>query len=94
MSLAIEWTDEAKETFAGIVSFIENKWTDREAKNFVKRAQKLISLIAVQPYMYKASLYNDVRQAVITPQTSTFYQIHPECVTILFFWDNRQEPIF
>lgn len=94
MSLSVEWTDEAKETFDSIVSLIERKWSDKEIRSFVQRTQKIISLIADQPYMYKASLNNNVRQVVITPQTSMFYQINAEFIIILFFWDNRQEPIF
>jgi plasmid stabilization system protein ParE len=94
MSLAVEWTDDAKETFDSIVFFIEIKWSEKEAKIFVKRAQKIISLITDQPYMYKASLNNNVRQAVITPQTSMFYEVHSQFITILFFWDNRREPLF
>ena len=94
MSLPVDWTDEATETFDSIILFIENKWSEREAATFVKRTRKIIALIADQPYMYKASLNNNVRQAVIAPQTSMFYEIHPEFITILFFWDNRQEPLF
>ncbi|MDB5031045.1 type II toxin-antitoxin system RelE/ParE family toxin [Mucilaginibacter sp.] len=95
MSLAIFWTDEATETFDSIVLFIENRWALKQAEGFVKHTQKILSLIADQPYMYKASLNgNNVRQAIISPQTSMFYEIHHEFITILFFWDNRQEPIF
>ncbi len=94
MSLAVFWSDEANSTFDSIVLFIENKWTEKQAAIFVKHTQKILSLIADQPYMYKASHNNNVRQAVISPQTSMFYEIHHEFITILYFWDNRQEPIF
>ena len=93
MSLAIQWTDEAKETFDSVVLFIEYKWSERQAKIFVKRTHKILSLISKQPYMYKASINNSTRQAFIAPQTSMYYEIHCEHITILFFWDNRQEPI-
>ncbi len=94
MSLALIWTDEAIETFDGVVLFIENKWSKKEADKFVQRTQKILKLIADQPYMYKASLNNNVRQAIFTKQTSVFYEVHDEFITVLFFWDNRQEPIF
>jgi plasmid stabilization system protein ParE len=51
MSLAIHWTDEAKETFDSIVLFIENKWSERQAEIFVKHTQKVLLLISNQPYM-------------------------------------------
>ena len=94
MSLAVFWTDEAHETFDSIVLFIETKWTTKESATFVKHAQKVLNLIAGQPYMYKASINNSVRQAVITKQTSVFYEVHHDFITVLYFWDNRQEPAF
>jgi len=93
MSLAVFWTGEATDTFDSIVLLIETKWTDKEAADFVNHANKVIALISDQPYMYKSSISNNVRQAVITKQTSMFYEVHHEFITILFFWDNRQEPI-
>ena len=94
MSLAIFWTDDAEVTFDSIVLFIEANWSRKDAETFVKHTQKVIMLIADQPYMYKASINNDVRQAVITKQTSMFYEVHRDFITVLYFWDNRQEPVF
>jgi len=45
--------------------------------------------------MFKASLIEDsVRKGFISKQTSFFYEIHENEIIILFFWDNRQEPMF
>jgi len=93
MSLAVFWSDEATETFDSIVLLIEIKWGERQAEIFVKHSQKILSLISNQPYMYKASINSSVRQAVISSQTSLYYEIHDGYITLLFFWDNRQEPI-
>jgi len=94
MSLAVFWTSDADTTFESIVLFIETKWSTKDAETFARHTQKIISLISDQPYMYKASINNNVRQAIITPQTSMFYEVHRYFITILFFWDNRQEPAF
>ena len=93
MSLTVFWADEAEETFDNIVLYIESNWGERHAKKFVQHVQKVLKLISDQPQMYKASVNNNVRQAVISPQTSLYYEIHNEHITLLFFWDNRQEPI-
>jgi len=90
MSLAVLWSDEAEETFDNIVLYIENNWGEKHAKKFVQHVQKILKLISDQPYMYKASVSRDVRQAVISRQTSLYYKIHKEYITLLFFWDNRQ----
>ena len=93
MNLAIQWTEEAIETFDNIVLFIENKWGEKQAKIFVKHVQRILKLISSHPYMYKASVESNIRCAVISPQTSIFYEVHGEYITVLFFWDNRQDPI-
>lgn len=93
MNLAIVWTNEAKTTFDDTVIQIESKWGNRSAGKFVKATYKTISSISNQPYLFKASHNENVRQAVITSQTSMFYEVHSSHIVILFFWDNRQEPI-
>jgi plasmid stabilization system protein ParE len=93
MNLAIAWTDDAQETFDLTVAQIENKWGNRSAEKFVRGAFKTINRISTQPYMFKASFTNNVRKALITEQTSMFYEVHATHITILYFWDNRQEPI-
>ena len=35
-----------------------------------------------------------VRKAIITKQTSVLYKVNKTHIEILFFWDNRQEPVF
>ena len=93
MTLAVAWTDEAKETFEHIVSQIEAKWGSRSTEKFVKEAHKTINTLTTQPYIFKASPAENIRQAIITRQTSMFYEVHASHLTILFFWDNRQAPI-
>ncbi|MBD1385649.1 type II toxin-antitoxin system RelE/ParE family toxin [Mucilaginibacter rigui] len=94
MSHAIYWTDEAHETFDAIVLIIEDKWGFKQAGVFVKRVQQILSLIAEQPYLFRASITHDLRQAIISKQTSMFYEVKENSINILFFWDNRQEPLF
>jgi len=94
MNLGVSWSDEAVETFDSIVTLIEEKWGEKQTKIFVSHVDKVLHLISSHPYMYKASLSTNVRQAVISPQTSMYYEVHDEFITLLFFWDNRQEPMF
>jgi len=93
MNYAVLWTDEAKETFEIIVNMLEIKWGNLSASNFITTTQSKINLIISHPYLYKESISANVRQAVITKQTSMFYEIRGNHIIILFFMDNRQEPI-
>jgi len=61
----------------------------------LKKAYKTIDLAAKNPYMFKSSsIKENVRIGLVTKQTSFFYEVHENEIIILFFWDNRQEPIF
>lgn len=92
MTLAIAWTDDAKATFEYTVNQIESKWGSGTAEKFIRSTNKTIHIISVQPYIFRASFAQNVRQAFISKQTSMFYEVHSSHIVILFFWDNRQEP--
>lgn len=94
MSLNIVWTDRASETFELTLQFIETKWGLAAAKKFAATTNSTISLIRNQPYLYKAILADNTRKALISKQTSMLYVVHSSHITILLFWDNRQEPAF
>ncbi|MEO5910816.1 MAG: type II toxin-antitoxin system RelE/ParE family toxin [Pelobium sp.] len=94
MSLAIFWTKEAKETFDATLNFIESKWGEKEVKKFLQRSQNTILNISKYPYLFKASeIEVNVRKGLISKQISVFYLIEDDRIVILYFWDNRQEPI-
>jgi len=95
MSLNVFYTTEAKETLSAVYSFIQEKFGTRSADKFVTKAEKTIALIAEQPFMFKGSpLGENVRIGFITKQTSLFYLVTEQSIDLLFFWDNRQEPLF
>ena len=94
MTRSIQWVNEAHETFNHTVLLIEDKWGTKQAGIFIKRVKKVLEMIAVNPYMYKGSFTVDVRQAFISKQTSMYYQVEDHVIIVLYFWDNRQDPIF
>ena len=95
MSLSVVFTDDATEMLLLITGHIENRWSKKEAEKFLKKACKTINLVAGNPYMFKASvLKHDIRIGFISKQTSFFYKVQDTEIIILFFWDNRQEPLF
>jgi len=95
MSLAIIFTDDAIDILISIVNFIEAGWGVKHGEKFLTRTYKILDLISKDPYMYKASsIKEDIRIGIISRQTSFFYKIQENEIIILFFWDNRQQPIF
>ncbi len=94
MSLAIFYTPRAKETLHSVHSFITQKFGVKAANKFVVKAENTISLIAEQPFMFRASTIGpDIRVGLITRQCSLFYKVTGDSIHLLFFWDNRQEPL-
>jgi len=95
MSLSICYTPRSQETLASIYTFIENKFGINSADKFLSKAETVVSLIADHPFMFKSSsIDHNVRIALITKQTSLFYRVTDDSVHLLFFWDNRQDPVF
>lgn len=81
--------------FLAVTNLIENKWGAKQAEKFLSKTYKTIDLISKQPYLFKVSaIQENVRIGIISRQTSFFYEIQDNKIIILFFWDNRQDPIF
>ncbi|WP_370870439.1 type II toxin-antitoxin system RelE/ParE family toxin [Daejeonella sp.] len=94
MSLQVFYTPRSKESLESVYKFILDRFGERSASKFVSKADKTINLISQQPFMFKTSdLDEKIRIALITPQCSLFYKVTETSVHLLFFWDNRQDPI-
>ena len=94
MKLEVVLTPRAKETFIATILQIKDKWGDNSANKFVENAYNVLDTIAQQPFLFKAYQEENVRKAFITKQTSLIYRVTTDRIEVLFFWDNRQEPIF
>jgi plasmid stabilization system protein ParE len=93
MSLEIIFTPKAKDSFLSTILLIQSNWGERSAEKFVDKTYKTLNAISKQPYLFKAYQENDVRIGLITRQTSVVYRVLHDRIEVLFFWDNRQEPI-
>jgi plasmid stabilization system protein ParE len=94
MSLSIFYTPRSKETLSSVYNFIQNKFGISSAEKFGTKAEKTISLIAEHPFIFKASAIDkNVRIGLISKQTSLFYRVTDTSIHLLFFWDNRQDPV-
>ena len=92
--LKIVLTDTAKFTLQAIFDTIEYKFNPTIADAFLHKVEKILTLVAATPEMFKSSpLSKNVRIGFISKQTSFFYQINNNTIVILYFWDNRQEPL-
>lgn len=95
MSLSVYYTPRSKETLASTYQFILEKFGVASANKFLLKSEKIVTLIAEHPLMFKASdIDQNVRVALINKRCSLFYRVTDIAIHLLFFWDNRQEPLF
>jgi plasmid stabilization system protein ParE len=93
MSLPVRWTTEAEESFAKIIEHLEETWSEKEVRKFIRTVNKVLKQISGFPRMYEASAANPgVRKGFIAKQCSLFYEIKEDSIVLLFFWDNRRKP--
>lgn len=78
-----------------VYNFIEENVGKKDADKFLFKVEKVVNLIAQNPYMFKASgTAKNVRVGLINRRHSVLYRVYENSIHILFFWDNRQEPLF
>ena len=90
----VRWTEEAEFTFDHIVTFINNGWGIGPSAKFRQKTIRTLNVISSHPESFPEAGIDNVRKAVITRQTTLFYEIFPEHIMLLYFWDNRQNPLF
>ncbi len=95
MRFDVIFSDRADETFEAIGLQIQERFGEREVFKFRKRVYQVIDMISISPLIFKAVGRNEnVRNAFVHKNCSMIYEISQARIEILFFWDNRQDPIF
>jgi len=92
--MQIKWTDKAEESFAAIIDYLSENWSQKEVNDFIEKTDKVIDNISQNPSMYAVSIKRkNVRRALIGKLTSLLYTVkHKTIIELLLFWDNRRNP--
>ena len=95
MNYEVVISEAATETFQDIRIQVENRWGAKYADQFEERVAHVLDLLSLSPFIFKSIAFDEnIRKAHIHRNCSMFYEIHEPVVIVLFFWDNRQDPIF
>ena len=87
------WSDRALEDLQKIIDYLDEKWTQKEIRNFVKRLDKRLELIAANPRLFpKTARRKNIRRSVLTKHTVIYYETTETAVTIVTLFDPRQHP--
>ena len=84
-------TPRAERNFDSIVDYINDKWGEATARQFVQKADKIFKLLKNYPSIGRIEK-GDIRGLLLSPQTKILYRIREEKIIILAFFDLRQDP--
>lgn len=88
----IFWSKNAKNEFSNTIEFLEEHWTDKELQSLAKSLDKILLLIAKNPFLFRtAYAENDIRRVTVKKYNTLYYRILDEStVEILSFFSNRK----
>jgi len=89
----IIWSDEALRNLKSIIDYLENRWTEKEIGKFSKLLDRNLQIIEASPFLFPISDdFQNIRKAVLSPQTTIYYQIVDKEIHLISLFDNRQNP--
>ena len=93
MAYQIVWTTNARIDFKKIVDYLISEWSMEIAKKFVAECESKIDLIAHFPNIgIKSEKIIGVHRILITKQNALYYLVEKNKITLLNFFDLRQNP--
>jgi plasmid stabilization system protein ParE len=88
------WSDGALEDLKKIIDYLAENWTQKEIKAFVRKLDKRIGLIQMNPKLFPTTRKRrNTTRSVLTPQTVIYYHTGKNVVTIMTLFDPRQNPL-
>ena len=94
MALEVFVSKRANNQFIKITSFLEKKWGYLSAMKFVHKVESLIELL---PQFPKIGILHDnnrkIYKKVIVKQITVYYRVSENQITLLSFFDTRQDSI-
>ena len=93
MKTRIRWTPKSVDTFEEIIFFLHEQWTEEIVEQFVEDIFSTIDIISKFPLMFKTIQDTSIRKGLINKHVSLYYKIHKKDIELLYFWDNRKNPI-
>ena len=94
MSLPVILSETALLTFDAIAEQVLQRLGNKAQQDFKKNTLKTLGLISQNPFIYKQTDFDtNIRIGLIKKISSVFYEVKPDRIEVLFFWDNRQEPM-
>ncbi len=92
MAYEVRWTENAKEDFERILTFLEKEWSLKIAENFVSKFFSKLDVISEYPFVGSESVkVKKVRKILVTKHNVLYYMIQRNEIILLDFFDTRQD---
>jgi plasmid stabilization system protein ParE len=92
MDYRLIWTEEAIHNLENILDYLITNWSQTEVDKVKRKLSRQIELILQFPKMFPVSHYNPtLRKAVLSKQTTVFYQIKESEIYLVYLFVNRQD---
>ena len=89
----IQWSEKATIDLQNIIAYLLDTWTQKEVKDFVRRLDKRLELITINPRLFpKTGKRKNVRRSVLTKHTVIYYEYSNDIIKIIALFDPRQNP--
>ena len=92
--MEIIWSQNALNTFFGVVDYLSEHWAVKEIYRFDKNVDDLLGKIIIHNELCPQSKLYGYRKCLIDEQNSLVYSIVNNKIFIITFLDNRSQNIF
>ena len=87
------WTKTARSRFAEILNYIEEEFGESARQQFRSKTKEFTTLLKEFPEMGAVEIRDKkIRGFQLTRQTRVFYRLSDNRITLLTFFDSRQDP--
>jgi plasmid stabilization system protein ParE len=93
MVFEIKWAVRAENDFKNIVEYLEKNWSEKTAREYADKVNKVTQIIQKMPYLYpRISRRKNIRKCLVVKQNAMYFRIKKQTITILAIFDTRQHP--
>ena len=96
MALELFWTKRASKGYDRTVKYLEENFTDREVKNFVKSSNDFFELLKLYPdLLATSSKMKNVHRGPINNYTILTYRVKPrkKLIELINIRESRKKPL-
>ena len=92
MAYRIRYSLRARQEMLELLEYISSEYGRKKAEEIYDKIEKILIEISKMPEMCRVSQkQKDLRQCVLSKQTSIYYRIRDNCIEVVSFRPNRKD---